>query len=110
MPWRNWNSWPAGPATSLREFSRHLDEAFARYGRDLSQGRLDPALDPGWHLTRQPRDAHIPLPAFDTAAAVEAYHEALLPPHPQYRRLRDTLRQLLDIRAAGGWPLIPCRR
>ncbi len=47
------------------------------------------------------------LPAFDTAAEVEAYHVALLPPHPHYRQLRDTLRHLLDIRARGGWPLIP---
>ena len=99
----------AGLAEDLvtTQFSQRLDEAFARYSRDLSQGRLDPELDPGWRLLRQPRDANDPLPAFDTAAQVEAFRETLLPPHPQYRRLRDALQQLIDIRAGGGWPLIP---
>ena len=99
----------AGLAEDLvyAQFSQRLDEAFARYSRDLSQGRLDPELDPGWRLLRQPRDANDPLPAFDTAAQVEAFKETLLPPYPQYRRLRDALQQLIDIRARGGWPLIP---
>ncbi|MGB5261150.1 MAG: L,D-transpeptidase family protein, partial [Gammaproteobacteria bacterium] len=100
----------AGLAEDLvyAQFSQRLDEAFARYSRDLSQGRLDPALDPGWRLLRQPRDANDPLPAFDTAAQVEAFKETLLlPPHPQYRRLRNALQQLIDIRARDGWPLIP---
>jgi murein L,D-transpeptidase YcbB/YkuD len=97
---------PSGE-TSYRQFSRRLSEAFARYSRDLSQGRLDPALDPGWHLSRQPRDTDYPLPAFDTAAQVEAFNESLLHPHPQYRRLRDRLNRLLDLRSRGGWPLIP---
>jgi len=90
-----------------REFSRRLAEAFEHYSRDLSQGRLDPALDPGWHLSRQPQYINDPLPVFDTAAEVEAFNTALPPPHPHHRRLRDTLQQLLDIRTAGGWPLIP---
>ncbi len=92
---------------AYREFSERLNAAFARYSRDLSQGRLDPSLDPGWRLTRQPRDTTSAPPAFDTPVDVAAFNASLRPPHPQYRLLCDTLRRLLDIRAHGGWPPVP---
>lgn len=92
---------------AYQAFPQRLAAAFARYSRDLSAGRLDPALDPGWHLPRQPRDAHIPFAEPVSAAAIRDYQESLLPPHPQYRHLRSLLQRLLDIRTQGGWPPLP---
>lgn len=77
-----------------------LARTFAQYLYDLAYGRLEPALDPGWHIQR-------PEPTAVAALDPAADRETAVPPYQQYRNLRAGLQQLLEIRDSGGWPEIP---
>ncbi len=85
----------AEPAAGRRAgYHRLLDVAYERYRRDVSGGRVAPALaDPDWHIPARPADG-------DPAAAQS-------PDHAQYRLLQQALVQHLAIERAGGWASVP---
>ncbi len=75
-------------------FHRLLEAAYGRYSRDISHGRVTPALgDPDWHIPAR-------LPLTDPASAQP-------PAHPQYGLLQQALARYLAIERGGGWPGVP---
>jgi len=81
-----------------------LTDAYQRYASDVHTGLLNPReADPSWHLAP---------PTFDPAARLikakghdrfSDLLDALAPPQPAYRRLRDALARYRHIARAGGW-------
>jgi murein L,D-transpeptidase YcbB/YkuD len=92
----------------LADFDLLMTAAFLRYASDLSTGRVHPdEIRRDWHTNPSEID---PLAKLDGGLAnddLSASLEALLPPHPGYARLREALRGLREVAAAGGWPAIP---
>ena len=92
----------------LADFDLLMTAAFFRYASDLSTGRVHPdEIRNDWH-TNLPDLA--PLTKLDRALLgdnLPQLLEALPPPHPGYARLREALKGLHEIEAAGGWPAIP---
>jgi murein L,D-transpeptidase YcbB/YkuD len=82
-------------------------DVFLRYAKAVAFGQMEP------RAARVPWD--IPGSGFDSGAAeaelrrsgLDAALASLPPPHPQYRRLVDTLASYRGIAARGGWPVVP---
>jgi murein L,D-transpeptidase YcbB/YkuD len=85
-----------------------MTAAFFRYASDLSTGRVHPdEIRNDWHTNPPELD---PLTKLDEALEggnLTELLEALPPPHAGYARLREALRGLRQVEAAGGWPAIP---
>lgn len=77
----------------------------------LQLGRVDPRqLYANWNFTRHhytPADAARALQQALASDDYAAMIEQARPPHSVYGRLRQGLRQLREIEAAGGWPSLP---
>ena len=98
---------PPLPA-SLATLDLLLNDAFLTYARHLADGRSNPdrplAGAPGG-------DSGSPLEA-QLERALETHNmaatlNALLPPQPEYAKLRQALRHYRRAAAAGGWPPLP---
>src|SRR3954471_1552166 len=91
----------------LADFDLLMTAAFFRYASDLSTGRVHPdEIRNDWHTSLPDLD---PLTKLDQALEGDNLHqllEALPPPHAGYARLREALKGLHDVEAAGGWPVI----
>lgn len=79
--------------------------------RHLHEGKLDPhQLEPRWNFEHQ---ALALQPALASAAGaihredIASLFASARPQHPIYGRLRAALSRLYEIRAAGGWPILP---
>ena len=92
----------------LADFDLLMTAAFFRYASDLSTGRVHPdEIRNDWHTNLPDLD---PLTRLDRALEGDGLSqllEALPPPHAGYARLREALKSLREIDAAGGWPTIP---
>jgi murein L,D-transpeptidase YcbB/YkuD len=92
----------------LADFDLLMTAAFFRYASDLSTGRVHPdEIRHDWHTNLPDLD---PLTKLDRALEGDNLHqllEALPPPHAGYARLREALKGLHEVEAAGGWPVIP---
>ncbi len=92
----------------LADFDLLMTAAFFRYAADLSTGRVHPdEIRNDWHTNPPELD---PLTKLDQArkdGTLAELLEALPPPHAGYARLREALRGLRQVEAAGGWPAIP---
>jgi murein L,D-transpeptidase YcbB/YkuD len=92
----------------LADFDLLMTAAFFRYASDLSTGRVHPdEIRNDWHTNPPELD---PLTKLDQALKdgdLSGLLEALPPPHAGYARLREGLRGLREVEAAGGWPAIP---
>jgi murein L,D-transpeptidase YcbB/YkuD len=92
----------------LADFDLLMTAAFFRYASDVSTGRMHPdEIRNDWHTSSPELD---PLTKLDEAlktGTLAQLLEMLPPPHKDYARLRDALKTLRDVNAAGGWPAIP---
>lgn len=92
----------------LADFDLLMTAAFFRYASDLSTGRVHPdEIRNDWHTNLPDLD---PLTKLDRALEgdnLPQLLETLPPPHAGYARLREALRELRQVEAAGGWPAIP---
>ncbi len=92
----------------LADFDLLMTAAFLRYASDLSTGRVHPnEIRSDWHTNPPELDPLTKLDAALAGGALSALLEALPPPQPGYARLREALRELREVEAAGGWPAIP---
>jgi len=85
-----------------------LTDAFLVLGSHFFGGRVDPVtLDPDWHPSRREIDLGTVL--HDALANQRIQHSLknLLPRHPDYFRLRESLAYYRTVKDDGGWPLIP---
>jgi len=91
----------------LADFDLLMTAAFFRYAFDLSTGRVHPdEVRNDWHTNPPELD---PLTRLDQALKSGNLAEllkALPPPHTGYARLREALKGLHEVEAAGGWPAI----
>ena len=85
-----------------------LTDAFLRYARDVSFGRLDPrAVHSGWK--RAPRTLD-PAAFLERVLAADDFTRAmstLAPADPAYVRMRAALAEYRAVAANGGWPRVP---
>ncbi|MFZ5669466.1 MAG: L,D-transpeptidase family protein [Pseudomonadota bacterium] len=93
---------PRGPGEAA------LVEATLRYARAVRAGRLDVAnFRADWGLRPAPFD---PRPGLARAVAedrLEAWLDSLPPNYPGYETLQAGLGQYREIRARGGWGMLP---
>ena len=85
-----------------------LTDAFLVLGSHFLGGRVDPVtLDPDWHPSR--REINLGTVLHDALANQRIQHSLknLLPRHPDYFRLRESLAYYRTVKDDGGWPLIP---
>ncbi len=88
-----------------------LTQAFFTYARDVSLGRVEPSLvDSQWTAAPHPTDFVAVLETALDAERVGPALEALAPPQPGYRALREALRRYRAIARAGDWPAPLARR
>jgi murein L,D-transpeptidase YcbB/YkuD len=94
--------------SAMAQFDIALTNAFFKYSKDISSGRLDPKqVDEEWHIKREEFD---PILTLDTAFKENKLQETLatLPPqHKQYRLLREKLARLREVQRNRSWPFIP---
>ncbi len=92
----------------LADFDLLMTAAFFRYASDLSSGRVHPdEIRNDWHTNLPDLDALTKLDRALEGDNLPQLLEALPPPHAGYARLREALRGLREVEAAGGWPAIP---
>lgn len=61
----------------------------------------------GWDFTKEKRDLVAGLFKAIEHNTLQDYFSSLLPANGDYLRLADSLKQYREIRAKGGWPVIP---
>jgi murein L,D-transpeptidase YcbB/YkuD len=101
---------PQGDAAFARlaDFDLLMTAAFFRYASDLATGRVHPEeIRNDWHASTPEMDLPTNLRQALEGGTLSKLLEALPPPHPGYGRLREALRALREVEAAGGWPAIP---
>jgi L,D-transpeptidase YcbB len=95
-------------ASSLADFDLLMTSAFFRYASDLSTGRVHPdEIRNDWRTNPPDLDVLTMLGRALRTNKLPELLESLPPPHAGYGRLREGLRELREIKAAGGWPVIP---
>ena len=94
---------PLNP-TTVAALDLLLTDAFLTYGSHLLLGRSGPEQWGGAQLDVDLAEAlqH----ALDTGRIADTLH-ALLPPQPEYARLRQAVAHYRAMEAAGGWPTVP---
>ena len=82
-----------------------LTHSYLKYASNVHRGRIHPrALPHDWIARPRSLDYVAHLAAALDRSRVEASLEELPPPHPEYRRLRESLAHYREIAAEGGWP------
>ena len=95
-------------ATSLADFDLLMTSSFFRYASDLSTGRVHPdEIRNDWRTNPPDLDVLKMLGQALRTNKLPELLESLPPPQADYARLREGLRELREIKAAGGWPVIP---
>ena len=85
-----------------------LTETFLIYGRDLSQGRMDPEeFFAQWVPHHRPIDVVQALVEALEGSGIEDTLKGLAPRHPSYVLTREELASFRRVAATGGWPVIP---
>ena len=82
-----------------------LTRIFFLYARDVSRGRIEPALvDSQWTRTSRSMDLVVLLEMALDAAQVAPILRDLAPSESGYTALRDALRRYRDVAEYGDWP------
>ena len=82
-----------------------LTRAFFQYARDVSYGRIEPALvDSQWTRSARSMDLAGLLETALDAEQVAPILRDLVPSAPGYRALRDAMGRYRDVAQQGGWP------
>jgi murein L,D-transpeptidase YcbB/YkuD len=92
----------------LADFDLLLTDAFLTYGMHALSGRINPqTLQASWFI--QPPEADLPAVLHSALATdhIAKALQSLLPSHPEYTKLRQTLAHYRAIARKGGWPLVP---
>ncbi len=85
-----------------------LSDAFFTYAEHLTAGRLNPRqIHDSWILQPRSRDLARVLTAALERRDIDQTLGELLPSHPGYARLRDTLAHHRQLAREGGWPTVP---
>lgn len=96
----------SGTANALAGLDRLATRTYLQALSDLHRGKVDPTrLANDWRIDRPTLDATFFEDAFralDLGDIAGAFERAR-PQHPLYRRLRDALAKLRQIKAQGGW-------
>jgi murein L,D-transpeptidase YcbB/YkuD len=92
----------------LADFDLLMTAAFFRYASDLSTGRLHPdEIRDDWHTSSPELDPLTGLGEVRESGKLAELLDALPPPHAEYAWLCKALKELRQVEAAGGWPVIP---
>jgi murein L,D-transpeptidase YcbB/YkuD len=92
----------------LADFDLLMTAAFFRYASDLSTGRLHPdEIRDDWHTSSTELDPLTGLGEVRESGKLAELLDALPPPHAEYASLCKALKELRQVEAAGGWPVIP---
>ena len=92
----------------LADFDLLMTAAFFRYASDLSTGRLHPdEIRDDWHTSSPELDPLTGLGEVRESGKLAELLDALPPPHAEYASLCKALKELRQVEAAGGWPVIP---
>ena len=100
--------WHGSTRATLASLELLLTDAFIHYSIHLRTGSFDPdEIDPDWHIKPSAVEgipfSWLSYDAEEFAAAISS----LAPPHTGYRRLRAALARYRQLRADGGWPILP---
>lgn len=97
-----------GPeAGALTDLELLLSDAFLVLAAHFVSGRVDPVtLDPEWIAVGSDIDLLAALSRAANGSTPERELEALLPAHPGYRSLRQSLDRYRALAAAGSWPIV----
>ena len=89
-------------------FDLMLTDGLLKLIRDISTGRLDPAIvDPKWSIPRLPFDATAFLQQALSGNHFKTHLSSLIPASDQYRQLTAAAAHYQNIVNRGGWPKIP---
>ena len=92
----------------LADFDLLMTAAFLRYASDLSTGRVHPdEIRSDWHTNVPELDPLTKLNEALRSDTLAKLLDTLPPPHSGYGLLREALKELREVDAAGGWPEIP---
>lgn len=85
-----------------------LSDAFFTYAEHLTSGRLNPQqIHDSWILQPRSRDLAQVLTTVLERRNIDQTLDELLPSHPSYARLRDTLAHHRQMAREGGWLTVP---
>lgn len=85
-----------------------LTEAFTRYTRDLAEGSLNPNTgDMRWNIPRGAIPKGNILRALARGGEPAEIVNRIRPNTPQYGRLMKVLARLNEVKAKGGWTIVP---
>jgi len=89
-------------------FDLMLTDGLLKLIRDISTGRLDPAIvDPKWSIPRLPFDATAFLLQALSGNHFKTHLSSLIPASDQYRQLTTAAAHYQNFVTLGGWPTIP---
>jgi murein L,D-transpeptidase YcbB/YkuD len=92
----------------MAEFDVSLTNAFLKYSKDVSTGRLDPKqVDEEWYIKRVEFD---PIASLEASLKSNKLQETLTniqPQHEQYLLLREKLSKYKEIQRNRSWQFIP---
>jgi murein L,D-transpeptidase YcbB/YkuD len=92
----------------MAEFDISLTNAFLKYSKDVTSGRLDPKqVDEEWFIKRVEFD---PIASLDAALKSDKLQETLnniQPQHKQYQLLQEKLTKYREIQRNRSWQFIP---
>lgn len=92
----------------LAELDILLTDALLLYGSHLLGGRINPeTVDPSWLIEQRERDITETLERALDSNRIEEALKGLLPEHPVYIGLKNTLYRYRVIATRGGWPMVP---
>ncbi len=98
----------AASIRSLVDLDVLLTDAFLIYASHLLGGRINPeTIDGEWQANRREADLVLTLQKTLDSNQVEKELKKLVPPQPEYARLRETLARYREISATGGWSTMP---
>jgi murein L,D-transpeptidase YcbB/YkuD len=96
---------------NLVDFELLSTDAFLTYASHLLSGRINPAsVDPEVTANSKEVDFIRLMKAALDSNQIESVFNGLLPFHPGYMKLRDSLMRYRKIADKGGWPAVPYGR
>ena len=99
---------PMAGESDARLFDLMLSDGLLKLIRDMSTGRLDPALvDPQWSIPRAAFDATVFLRQALSTGQFKAHLISLIPASAQYQQLQAAAKRYRDYVSRGGWFSIP---
>jgi murein L,D-transpeptidase YcbB/YkuD len=99
---------PANNKSEAHLFDLMLTDGLLKLMRDISIGRLDPAVvDPKWSIPRIPFNATTFLKNALSTDHFKTHLNSLIPASDQYRQLTTAAARYQNFIDHGGWPKIP---